>query len=322
MNLIDKISAGLKYILTPSNKNLRVVLLCVIGATTFWFFNALNKNYTTSLRYPVVFEYEKDSTVLVSDLPEYIDINVSGGGWELLRKTIWFNKNFMSISIENPFTTNYISGEQLFSQLNQELNDIVLNDVLTDTIFIDIQPYVEKKLNLKVDSTMINIRNGFSIISEIRINPDTVIIGGPVELIDTIGDKLTVPIPINNIDNDINENIVLQMYDPRIVRFYPSTVNVRFEVARYINADTEVDVELVNFPYDSSANITPSTVQISFEVNEFYEKRFRPIDFLVIADYSDISDKDSTIRLEIVQTPQYVRNAKLDSSFVKVIYEK
>jgi len=123
LDIIDKILEGLKYIFTPSNKNLKVVLLCVIGATTFWFFNALNKNYTTDMRYPVVFEYDSDSSVLVRKLPEFIEINVSGGGWELLRTTIWFNRNSLIIPIENPFNTSFISGQQLFILLNNDLNN-------------------------------------------------------------------------------------------------------------------------------------------------------------------------------------------------------
>ncbi len=322
MDIIDKISEGLRYILTPGNKNLKVVLLCVIGATIFWFFNALNKNYTTEMRYPVIFDYNSDSSLLVRELPEYIEVNVSGGGWELLRKTIWFNKNSLIIPIENPIRTSFISGQQLFTLLNDDLDDILLNYMITDTVHVDIQPYIEKSFLTAIDSTKINIRQGYSITSSVSVEPDTIVIGGPLKLIDTLDNVFNISIPIRNIDSEINEDIELTYFNPELVQFYPPEVNVRFEVARFVDTSTEINIELFNFPPDSSAYINPITTIISFEIIEYYERRYNPLDFLVIADYTNFVSEDSTLALEIVQTPQYVRNITLDSATVKVIYEE
>lgn len=322
MEIIDQISEGLKFFLTPSNKNLKVVLLCVLGGTTFWFFNALNKNYTTDMRYPVVFEYNSDSTLLVKELPENIEINVSGGGWELLRKTIWFNRNSLNIPIENPTKTHYIAGQHLFTLLNNDIDDITVNYMITDTVHVDIQPYSEKTLLAVIDSSSINIREGYSITSLISINPDSIVIGGPLNLIDTLNDVFLVPVQVKNIDSEINEDIELAYYNPELVQFYPPEVNVHFEVARFIETSHEGAIELVNFPTDSSAFIHPITTIISFEIIEYYEKRYNPLDFLVIADFENTNPEDSSLVLEIVQAPQYVRYIKLDSASVKVVYEQ
>ncbi len=83
--------------------NLKIVLLCVLAATTFWFFSALNKtDYTTRLDYPIVFSYPTDSTYLLSQLPENISVQVSGGGWHLLRKTLLVNTRPVQITLDEP----------------------------------------------------------------------------------------------------------------------------------------------------------------------------------------------------------------------------
>ena len=76
---------------TGINENWKVVVLAVAGAATFWLFNALNKNYDTRLNYPVVFEFNRDSVVVVTPLAEEINIDVNGGGWNLIRNTFWIN---------------------------------------------------------------------------------------------------------------------------------------------------------------------------------------------------------------------------------------
>ena len=34
--------------------------MCIVGATTFWFFNALNKSYTTTINYPINVQFDED----------------------------------------------------------------------------------------------------------------------------------------------------------------------------------------------------------------------------------------------------------------------
>ena len=68
-------------------ENWKVILLSIIGAATFWFFNALNKNYDARISYPLSFSFDRDSVIVVEPLAEEVKIDVTSGGWNLLRKT-------------------------------------------------------------------------------------------------------------------------------------------------------------------------------------------------------------------------------------------
>jgi len=47
--------------------NIKVVVLCVAAATTFWILNALNKeDYTTIVDYPIEFEFDQEQFMAVS----------------------------------------------------------------------------------------------------------------------------------------------------------------------------------------------------------------------------------------------------------------
>jgi hypothetical protein len=78
--------------------NLKVVVLCILAATTFWILNALNKdNYNTIVDYPIQWEFDRENFMPVKPLPESVQIQISGNGWDLLRK--YFNLNEPPFSI-------------------------------------------------------------------------------------------------------------------------------------------------------------------------------------------------------------------------------
>ena len=73
----SKISRSIFTLSKPLRKaNWTIILLCFSTAATFWFFNALNKVYTTRIDYPIELVYNKDSLVLVKEPPREIAINI------------------------------------------------------------------------------------------------------------------------------------------------------------------------------------------------------------------------------------------------------
>jgi hypothetical protein len=45
-------------VIIRKGSDIKVVVMCLLAATTFWFLNALNKDYSTRITYPVRFEYD------------------------------------------------------------------------------------------------------------------------------------------------------------------------------------------------------------------------------------------------------------------------
>ena len=119
-------------------KNWKVVVLSLVGATTFWFFNALNKSYDTNINYPIEFVFDKDSVVVMKPLPENIRMNVSSGGWNLLRKTYWFNLPPIEIELTNPTSVQYMDRGLLFPIVVNQMTELRVNYIVSDSLFIDI----------------------------------------------------------------------------------------------------------------------------------------------------------------------------------------
>lgn len=311
----------MESIFRPSNRDLKIVILCIIGATIIWFLSALNKNYTTVIKCPIELDYEKEGTIEVISPPRNVQVNVSGGGWDLLKQTLSFRRDPLKITIESPVETKRIAGYTIQPVISQHLSALDLNFVVTDTLYLDIQRIQSKKLFVYVDSSTISLKSFHKIISPVSVSPDSVTIKGHESLISTLSDTLSIPIPEEEINKDYSEKIYIDNFDLSLVSFSPSEIDINFEVSRIVNHNESFDIDLVNFPGDSSAFIDPSIAVLNFGIQEKHLEDIPDSDFIIIADFNNLNLQDSTVRIEVISFPDYVQDVQMDTTIVKVRYK-
>src|SRR6478609_9977380 len=134
-----------------------------MAATVFWFFNALNKNYSTNISFPLAFEYNQENYVPVTQLPSTVRLNVSGLGWDLLRKSSGLKVPPLTIPLERPTEIRKIVGSTLPALLSTQLEGFQINFVLTDTLRVDIDEKVKKKFGVTIDSIQRYLHSDFGL---------------------------------------------------------------------------------------------------------------------------------------------------------------
>ena len=159
----------------------RVIVLCFLAASTFWFFNALNEDYSATVRYPLEFIYDFEKYVAVDELPQDIQLNVSGLGWNLLRNNLGIKVTPIRVPLENPLEIKKISGSAMPVFLADQLNEFDLNFVITDTLNIHIDLRGDRLINVAIDCSLIDLENDYRIVSLLSISPDTIRLYGPVD---------------------------------------------------------------------------------------------------------------------------------------------
>ena len=293
-------------------------MLCVSAATIFWFFNALNKDYTTSINYPVEFLYDQDLFIATIPVPEEIQINVSGGGWNLIRRTGFFNTRPITISLDNPDEQKQIFGNSLRAIFSDQLPEFKLNFVVTDTVYLSITNRIKKKFPIKVDSSAILMGDDYRIISNITVAIDSVEIDGPDEYVIALPDSIVI-IPLDDdIDDDFNEEISINLQNPLLI-VTPSEINVSFLVARFVRINRDFVIQTENFPLDSTLLLENPIVTLSFIIQSGVEDQLLDEDFSIVADLERMVFVDSTIQPLIKKYPSYISDIEIESGRVKVV---
>ena len=262
MSFLNSIFDFLRF----NKKNWKAVVLCLFAATVFWFFNALNKNYSANINFPVSFDFDRENYVPVKSLPATIRMNVSGLGWDLFRKSSGLKVSPLVIPLERPVEIRKIVGSTLPALFSNQLEGLQINFVLMDTVYVDIDEKVRKKFRLTVDSAWRYLHNDFGVINEITLIPDTVWIEGPRKIVSTLPDVIDLALPQQNIDRDFIGEIEIVLPNDRLLKRNPPVVEVAFDVERLMEINDRVQLKVMNAPPPVRAAINVFEVNCTFRL--------------------------------------------------------
>ncbi|MGK7391195.1 MAG: hypothetical protein ACNS60_12640 [Candidatus Cyclobacteriaceae bacterium M2_1C_046] len=300
--------------------DVRVILLCFLAATTFWFFNALNDTYSASINYPITFSYNEEDYIVMEELPDEVYLNLEGIGWNLFRKSLGIKVTPLRIYLEEPSEINVIAGSSLPAIISDQLAEFNLNYVLTDSLYIKIDRKVKKTFIVKIDSAAINVAEDHIITSPISFNPDSVTLVGPASILEPIGDTLVLNIPENKISSDYDEEVPITFNKNELVRKQPEFISVGFNVEELIERELEVNVKATNLP--RQLILADSLVNVEIRVKESRLGELTPEDIDVVADFRNFNPEDSTIIPTVRFYPNYVNSVQVDTVGLKVTRKK
>ncbi len=299
----------------------KVVLLSLLGATTFWFFNELNKEHTTRLIYPLEFQFERDSVVIMEPLPQSLKIDVTSGGWNLLRRTfILFNPSPITIELDNPTLIRFYTRASLLPIVTDELSELRINYLITDTIFFDIEDKRTRRFKVEIDSAAIDMREDYRITSPITIRPDSITLTGPMSIIDTLSDPYVIALPDARVDDDYEDDIELSMPRRDVMIADPEDIEVLFSVERFERVTIPIHFDALNFPADSSVVPSQETIDVHFVVKRSDRDRYEERDFGITLDYNLLDEIDSTVIAIMIYSPEEVLEVEIEPEYLKVLY--
>lgn len=244
MSIISSIFNLLRF----NRKNWKAVVLCLFAATIFWFFNALNKNYTTNITFPLTFDYSSENYVAVRPLPQEVKINVTGIGWDLFRRSLGLKIPPLVIPLDRPSQINKIVGSTLPALFANQLDRLQINFVLTDTLHIALEPKATRWVTLKLDSPSILFKKGYTMIGKPTVTPDSIYIDGPWSLIKSISEPVYLKINQRNIDENFKEDVEVKFLNKEFIRRDPPTVSVSFQVDQLQEVKDSIPITVINAP--------------------------------------------------------------------------
>lgn len=319
-NRFQKLTRRIERLLPSRKGNLKVVILCIIAATTFWFFSALNKsNYTTRIRYPIEFNYFQDSNIyLLSELPEDITVQVYGGGWDLLKKSLRVNTPAVEINLDTPTQTKYILGQSLAEQVSDQLDNLRLEYVVTDTLRINIDSLKVKSVAVALDTRSLQLAENYRLASEILISPPQIELEGPASLLQQTSDTIRVQLEEENIEGELETTLSIPVPDERLTA-YPDEVMINLNAKLYTRVERKTPVVPLNFPEDSSLFLAQNAVTVSFWLpDDFVSSALNRLSFRVEADLQTMNSKDSTITAKLVNFPAVANDISLNPTEIRV----
>ncbi len=297
----------------------KVISMCILAATTFWFFNALNKSdYTTTINFPIELIYpKKDSLMVVGELPKALRINVTGGGWSLIRKSFGIGTNPLLVRINAPADTRYLLGNSLVPLINDQITTFRLNSVITDTLHFHIEKKRQRTIKLVLEDFNPKVNH---VVVDIRVDPDTIVVTGPESYVNNLADSMIVEVARKNITGGYDEVIDIK-FELEQIRSIPTQVSVSFKVDPLTDQEYFAQVTTRNFPMGYTLDMNSTGYVVKYQVASSYQDSIGTHSIKVYADFAEMKP-DSTIELKAQTNNRLIMELKIDSTFLTVIKER
>jgi len=304
--------------------NLKVVVLCVFTASTFWLLNALNKdNYTTTVNQPVIIDYDREEYMAVADVPREIRISINGNGWDLLKRHFKIGVTDFEIQLEEPSQQPYLLTSNIENQLSEHISSTNLVDIVQDTLFYQIDKIVSKRIQLAADTSSNTLAENHAYASDIRIEPETVMVKGPISIIEQLEGKLKVPLGEQNIEDDFSRLLPLELGRDlsRFLSLDEESAQVSFEVEEFLENTLQLEINKLYFPNNVGIDSEVTEVRVNLFVGESSMEDFQNLDLQAILNYNNRNREDSTISVSLNTLPDYIRDVSFEPESFKLTYE-
>ena len=294
-------------------KRLFIFAFFLMLSIIIWFLNALAKNYTTYIDYPVEYSNFPKERVLIGELPDKLNLRVDAHGYALLRykliarpEPIVFNVSFAMSRSGNDTARSYILTRFVRDQVSRQLpSELQLLDIKPDSLQFRFARSASRIVEIKPDLKF-SVDKQFTIKDRVILSPDSARITGPDFMIDTISAVYTSFKDLGMLSRSYEgvAGIAAREYIDISVK----EVQCSIELERFTEVNFYVPVDVLNLPDSLVMQTFPSRIKITCNVGLSQYNRIDQNLFHATVDYASIEDGSKRLPVKVLNIPVYVRS--------------
>jgi hypothetical protein len=298
------------------------IFFCIAMATVIWFFHALNKTYSTKVKYPLELTIKQSNVVALIPTPKFIELNVFGEGWAILRTKLGLGIEPIHVEVKNPTKVRHLALNSFLGVLQKNLVDLKINGFVADSLDLHYEQLASKEVAIRIHAPDIALRENYRITSPIHIEPAKMIFKGAVSLVDKISDTIFVTLQDTDIARDYNRKTKVALPEHLHLESTQEDVNVSFTVAPFIKNSKILPLTLLYFPKDSTSFVQETTGIVQYQIPENLPDRLVPDTMHIILDYRLFNPIDSTIKPYLNKLPDFIAEPIIAPAKFKVKFKK
>jgi hypothetical protein len=299
----------------------KAIAFCVFAAITFWFFNVMSIDYSIDVTHPLVIRYDEEQYVPATELPKQIRFSTTASGWDIFTKTNFVNSSPIEVELEDFKKRRYITASRLKSIVAKQMNGILINEILDDTIYVNFDKVKSKRITLQVDPKKIELAQGYRLAGTVSIEPSTVVATGPSAFINDVPDVVNIKINEKDISGKYEEEIPLKTSVNKKIKWSVENVKVKFESYQLEKVEKELKLTKINFPKKKKIKVSEEdVVKLIYYAREEDLALIETQKMEAVIDFYSINDKDKTIKITLKKVPELIQSYQFEPSSVKISY--
>lgn len=313
------------FLLTRRSRETGVFLVFVFISALFWLLQTLNGTFVMPLQVPLLLEGVPENIVVTSELPEAVEVSVRDRGTALMRYVIKPPANPVCVDFSEHddgslFGRVVLTHSELLPQIKSQLfSSTAIVELLPDTIEYYYSRGIRRRVAVQPCGNVHT--NPLYYLVDLRTRPDSVMVWGPQEVLDTLTSIHTQSVSLDELTESTDCRVQLQV--PRGLKLEPSEVELTAQVDMFTEKSVSVPIVGTNFPAGHSLRTFPGVVTVKFRVGAKDYKRITADNFVITATYEELAalPKNDKLRLQLRSLPEGVSQVRIYPEEVDFLIE-
>ena len=262
-----------------------IIIFSVIFSILIWGSITLSEQYFSYKEFNIKVINQPSGYTCSIINPPNVSVKIKGQGWQILSLIVGSKSDYF-VPADND------SGEIKLDPINEVNENTWIGSRFN---VVEINPkivsfYVDKmKLKkLKVEpNTDLTFSDGYGLASEIIIYPDSIIVAGPLTILEKKSSIKTDLVSLSSLDSKMK--IIADIEDIQGIQTEINKVELTFDIQRIVEKSfKDIKVEITDIPDDRDIVLIPNTIECSLRGGINILGKITPAQISASVKYSDI----------------------------------
>ena len=281
-------SLKLKILTSIKNKKINVFFLFLILSFIILIFSKLSKEYTSTLAFEINKVNVPQEYVILNDTNAKLEVTLKAYGFNWLK--YYFSKPIITVDFKSDVKKQdgffVLNKSKILIRSQAEFgNQVSLVDVSPDKLYFKYDINLVKKVPVILNAN-ISFKPGYNIFNNYVIEPDSIDVIGPNDLVSQIKEIKTEEIILKGVNSNILQSIKLKLpKNNKDLIFSESEVILKGTVERFTEGSLKVPVNMINVPQGLRIKYFPKVINVIYYTSLKNYKNITAKDFKVVCDY-------------------------------------
>ncbi|MGK0412464.1 MAG: hypothetical protein ACJA1B_000661 [Polaribacter sp.] len=291
-----------------------------------WLLITFSKEYVTVVTYAVSYKNIPQNKLLQETPVSAIDISIKASGFKILR-TNFKNKiiQLEASDLQKKKAENFylLPRNQTKKIQKQLLSGVVLQEIIKDTIYLNLGVLSSKKVVIK-PNLEINYHIGYDLLEEISVKPDSIVVSGSKAQLQKINYLNLNKLSLNDVKTDFSKQVtIINPEAQNSLNFNILKVEISGKVDKFTEGVLQIPFTIKNLPENTSLTILTENVEIVFIVALSNFAKVSEASFKVECDFA-ISEGNNLGYLipKVIAKPNFIKSFKIVPAKIDFLIQK
>ena len=238
-------------------KKIPIIAVAIIFSIILWGTISLSEEYYSDVEIPLkITDFPKDYTIS-SEIPERMTIKLKGFGWKLFSLNVGQDVSY-NISVKGDSGFINIKLIDYLTDNRWVISELEVIDIIPGSLSFLVERRTEKKVPI-VANLNLDFKAGYGLATDIELKPDSVLVNGPISVINSLTELRTKEIVLSSLDKKTIENTGFIDLPGSI--YGTDFATVTLDIQRIVDKQfDEIIVEVLDVPPDRDVVLLPNKV--------------------------------------------------------------